>query len=141
MLCGLTWALTLLAMRRLERGDAPEGIGISAVVSGNLIAAAVSLPFAWPLPAAAPAAEWTTLVYLGIVQIGVAYVCLTRAMRRLPALEASLLLLLEPVLNPIWTWVIRAEEPGTAVVIGGAIIVAATAAKTVYDARAAAWQS
>ena len=50
-----------------------------------------------------------TVVYLGVFQIGLAYVCLGGAIRRLPALEVSLLLLLEPVLNPVWTWLIRGE--------------------------------
>ena len=54
---------------------------------------------------------------------------------RLPALEISLLLLLEPVLNPIWTWLIRGEDPGRWTIAGGAVIVTATAAKIVYDAR------
>jgi drug/metabolite transporter (DMT)-like permease len=133
-LCGLTWALTLLGLRRVERDGLNEGHGISVVVIGNLLASAASLPFAWPVPAA-PAGEWATVVYLGIVQIGVAYMCLTRAMQHLPALEASLLLLLEPVLNPLWTWAIRDEHPGPWVLTGGTIIIAATAAKALYDAR------
>ena len=57
------------------------------------------------------------------------------AVRRLPALETSLLLLLEPVLNPIWTWLIRREDPGAWTIAGGAVIVAATGIKLVYEAR------
>lgn len=134
VLCGLTWALTLMSLRRVERDNVQVGIGITAVVAGNALACLASLPFAWPFPAAPPV-EWATVVYLGVVQIGVAYVFLTSAMRHLPALDASLLLLLEPVLNPLWTWVIRDEHPGTWVLAGGAIILAATAGKAVYDAR------
>jgi drug/metabolite transporter (DMT)-like permease len=132
-LCGLSWALTLMGLRLVERDHAEEGLGMSVVVVGNVIAAAVSLPFAWPLPSA-PAAEWATVVYLGVVQIGLAYICLTRAMRHLPALEASLLLLLEPVLNPLWAWLIRGEYPGGWVLAGGAMIIAATGARAVVDA-------
>jgi drug/metabolite transporter (DMT)-like permease len=136
-LCGLAWALTLLSLRRVERDRADTGLGISVVVAGNLMASVVSLPLAWPFPSAAPASEWITIVYLGVVQIGVAYAFLTSAMRQLPALDASLLLLLEPVLNPIWAWIIRDEDPGRWVLAGGAIIVTATAAKALYDARTA----
>ena len=88
-----------------------------------------------PLPAA-PAAAWATVIYLGVFQIGLAYVALTTAMRHLPALDASLLLLLEPVLNPIWTWLVRGERPGVWTVVGGAVIVAAAAAKAFADAAA-----
>jgi drug/metabolite transporter (DMT)-like permease len=72
---------------------------------------------------------------LGVFQIALAYVCLSGAIRRLPALEISLLLLLEPVLNPVWTWVIRGETPGAWTVLGGAVIVGATAVRLLVDAR------
>ena len=132
VLCSISWALTLVGLRWGQRSG--EGVGTTAVVAGNLIAFAVGLPFLFPLPSAT-VAEWTTLVYLGVFQIGAAYVWLTSAIAHLPALEVSLLLLLEPVLNPIWTWLVRGENPGVWVWTGGAIIIAATAAKTIYDSR------
>jgi drug/metabolite transporter (DMT)-like permease len=135
VLCSVAWALTLLSLRWAERGGERPGLGLTAVVSGNLLAAIVSSPFALPLPRASTG-EWATIVYLGVFQIGLAYVFLTAAMRHLPALEVSLLLLLEPVLNPIWTWLVRGEQPGTWTIVGGAIIVGATAIKTIYDASA-----
>ncbi len=56
----------------------------------------------------------------------------------MPALEASLLLLLEPVLNPIWAWLVHGEQPGHWALVGGAIIMVATTARTAWDARHAA---
>ena len=129
LFCSVTWALTLLALRYHERQGGAERGGLSSVVIGNLFACVVALPFAWPFPAA-PAAAWATMVYLGTLQIGLAYICLTAAVRQVPAFEISLLLLVEPVLNPIWTWLIRGEEPGGAVIAGGAVILAATAARS-----------
>ena len=101
---GVAWALTLIALRHLNREDAIRpgtAPGITAVIAGNAIACLAALPWALPLPHATPG-EWLTMIYLGVVQIGLAYVCLTAAVRRLPALDVSLLLLLEPALNPIW---------------------------------------
>ena len=131
---GLVWALTLLSLRYLGRGEGSEGSTITAVVAGNLFACIGALPVALPLPAASTA-EWATLVYLGVFQIGLAYVFLSSAVQRLPALEVSLLLLLEPTLNPIWTWIVRGEDPGRWTISGGAVIITATALKAVYDAR------
>ncbi len=131
---GVAWALTLLTLRRIGRDDQAGTATVAAVIAGNAIACALALPFAWPLPAA-PGVEWATLVYLGVFQIGLAYVCLTKAIRGLPALEVSLLLLLEPVLNPLWTWAIRGEAPGGWTVTGGAVIIGATAIKSVIDAH------
>ncbi len=127
MLCSATWALTLIGLRWAERLDAR--IGISAVVVGNGLAFLIGAPFLLPLPAAS-AGEWATLIYLGVIQIAVAYIFLTRAIAQLPALDVSLLLLLEPVLNPLWTWLIRGENPGRWSLVGGGIILAATAART-----------
>ena len=129
---GVAWALTLISLRHLNRddrfrqGSAP---GITAVIAGNGIACLAAAPWALPLPHATPG-EWVTMVYLGVVQIGLAYVCLTVAVRRLPALEVSLLLLLEPALNPIWTWLVRGEEPGGWTIAGGTVILGATALRT-----------
>ena len=119
VVCSITWAFTLIALRYVERDHSRPGLGMSAVVFGNLFASIAAFPFAWPLPAASTG-EWATIVYLGVCQIGLAYVCLTAAIRHLPALEVSLLLLLEPVLNPVWTWMLRGEHPGTWTIVGAA---------------------
>ena len=133
---GLVWALTLLLLRKIGRDDADGNATMAGMVTGNALACLAAVPFALPLPSAG-AGEWATLVYLGVFQIGLAYICLTGAIRRLRALEISLLLLLEPVLNPVWTWLIRGENPGRWTIAGGAIIVCATAIKVVADNRAA----
>ena len=126
LISSFTWALTLVSLRLMERDPDQQGGGLSVVVLGNLLASVVALPslLTWPT---AGAGNWLAVLYLGVVQIGVAYVCLTAAVRHLPAIEVSLLLLLEPVLNPIWTWIVHGEQPGWAVVLGGATILAATA--------------
>jgi len=136
VLCSVAWAFTLVALRYIERDHSSSGVGLSAVTIGNAIACLVALPFAWPFPTAS-AGEWGTIVYLGVGQIGVAYLCLTAAIRHLPALEVSLLLLIEPVLNPVWTWLLRGEHPGSWTIAGGAIILTATAVRSLRaDTRA-----
>jgi drug/metabolite transporter, DME family len=133
--CSITWAFTLIALRYVERERLGAGVGVSAAVLGNFFASVAAMPFAWPLPTAS-AGEWATIVYLGVCQIAVAYVFLTSAIRHLSALEVSLLLLIEPVLNPVWTWILRGEHPGTWTIVGGGIIVAATALRAANEARA-----
>jgi drug/metabolite transporter (DMT)-like permease len=130
--CSLSWALTLLGLKWVERHQ--PGTGLSAVVAGNLIAFLGGLPFMTPWPSTS-VLDWATLAYLGVVQIALAYVLLTGAVGHLPALHVSLLLLIEPVLNPIWTWLARGENPGPWTLVGGAVIVAAAAAQAVSDSR------
>jgi DME family drug/metabolite transporter len=134
VVCSITWAFTLIALRHVERDHSRPGFGMSAVAVGNLLASVAALPLAWPFPAAS-IGEWATIMYLGVCQIGLAYVCLTAAIRHLSALEVSLLLLIEPVLNPLWTWILRGEHPGTWTIVGGGIILTATALRSLHDAR------
>jgi len=130
-MCGATWALTLMGLRWGARTH-PD-LAISAVVTGNLFACLAGAPALWPLPAP-PAVEWATLVYLGVFQIGVAYILLTSAMGELPALQVSLILLLEPALNPLWAWLVRGEAPGVWALFGGMVILAASGTKAFMDA-------
>ena len=62
----------------------------------------------------------------GIFQIGIAYALVTVGLRRVPALQASLLLLIETALNPVWTWALLGEVPTSYALAGGALIVAGT---------------
>lgn len=126
VMCSVTWAFTLIGLRWGERHGADTGI--SAIVVGNTMAFAVGGASLWPLPAAS-AGEWATMAYLGVFQIALAYIFLTSAVAHLPVLDISLLLLLEPVLNPIWTWLVRGEEPGVWTLLGGAVIVVASAGR------------
>jgi len=119
---GVGWAFTLAGLRWLGG----SGSGLAAVVAGNLLAFLTCLPRAWPIPAAS-GRDWLIVAYLGIFQIGLAYVFLTRGMKGVPALEASLLLLAEPALNPLWSWWWHGERPANLALAGGALILAATA--------------
>ena len=133
-LAGATWAGTLLFLRHLGKSSPDEAGGLGAVIVGNAMAALVAIPLAWP-PPSAPAAAWATMVYLGVFQLGLAYVFFTRAIRQVTALEASLLLLIEPVLNPVWTWLVHGESPGASTIVGGGVIVAATAVRAATSPR------
>jgi len=143
---GLTWALTVIGLRFLGRGTSPgtsgsqvkASEGAAAVVVGNFLTFVIALPMALPLQQTATpvtAGDWAVIAWLGMFQIGVAYVFMTRALRDIGALEASLLLLVEPVVNPVWAWVVHGETPGLWSLSGGAVILAATAAKTWIDGQ------
>jgi len=87
----------------------------------------------WP---AADTRGWALLAYLGVFQIGLAYLLLTRGVRHVPAFEGALLLLLEPVVNPFWSWFVHGEVPGGWACAGAAVILVATVGATVSAARA-----
>jgi DME family drug/metabolite transporter len=131
---GLTWALTVCGLRWMGAGDGRRGSAAVAVVAGNVIASLGALPFALPFGSHG-AGDWALVGYLGVFQIALAYVLVTRALMTIPALEASLILLIEPVLNPVWAWLFHGERPGAWALVGGAVILGATTVRMVLEAR------
>ncbi len=65
-------------------------------------------------------------LYLGVFQIAGAYMLVTSALRQVPAIEASLMLLVETAFNPVWAWLFLGEVPAALVLVGGGLIVGAT---------------
>lgn len=104
------------------------------MVIGNLIAFAVCLPMALPVVESS-AVDWLLVALLGVFQIGVAYWALATGITGVAALEASILLLVEPTLNPVWAYAFHGEMPGHWAVAGGLMILGATVLKSVWDSR------
>lgn len=130
---GLSWALTLMGLRWLAAGgDGAGNTALAGALAGNLLAALVAGVFAFPVENAA-VTDWLLIAWLGIFQIACSYLLIAAAMPRLPAFEVSLLLLFEPVLTPIWAWLLLDEPTSAMALAGGAAIVLATALR--------AWQS
>ena len=73
---------------------------------------------------------------MGCVQLGVGCLLATAASRSLSATELGLLALLEPILGPLWVWVLLGERPGSSALFGGAIVLAAVIGNGAY----AAWR-
>lgn len=134
---GLSWAATVLGLRglalrqhalaaaRSARPDQPAtrdpDFVSAATVLGNVLVFAACLP--WVASAPLPAGrELALLGWLGVFQVGLAYALFTRGVRGVRAFDATLLTLIEPVLNPVWTWLVHGETPGPFAVAGGALI-------------------
>jgi drug/metabolite transporter (DMT)-like permease len=130
---GITWALTLMGLRWLAaRPQGGADALLAGALAGNALAALSAAFFAFPV-AHASVMDGLFVAYLGVFQIACAYLLMSRAMPRLPAFEVSLLLLVEPVLAPVWAWLLLGEPTGPLAIAGGAAIMGATALR--------AWQS
>lgn len=105
-----------------------------SLVLGNALAAALSVP--WMLRAPPHrGAQWLVLLLLGTVQIGLAYLLYTAAVRRLRAVECLLAATLEPILNPLWVALWAHEQPSRATLLGGAVILTTVIAHSLLMSR------
>jgi drug/metabolite transporter (DMT)-like permease len=117
---GLSFGCTVMLLRK-ERDTSPA----SALLLGNLLTAAIGLPFCFGKMPTAP--EWAALAMLGIFQLGAAYILYSLAIRHVTALEAILITMLEPILNPVWVALKQGEVPGPWSLAGGALVLGAVA--------------
>lgn len=116
---GVGFAALILGLRWLGTDNT------GALGWGNLLAAAISLPLALRGPEPT-AMDLSMVLYLGVVQLGIPYLLFARGAAEVKATEASLLVLLEPVLNPVWTFLFAGEVPGRWAMIGGSLILIGT---------------
>ena len=130
---GVFFALTILFLRR----DSVTGAGdpLPSMTLGNLVGVGLALPFCFRdfgqlLPLGVGA-----LLYLGLVQMGLAYLLFGRGLKKVSAAEASLLSMLEPTFNPVWVFLGTGERPGPLAILGGAIVIAAVALRTALAPR------
>lgn len=116
---GIAFAGVALFMRAQKGTSTTESI-----ILGNVLTAVVCIPFAGSLPDAS--LDWIApLLVLGILQLGASYLLYSWALGHVTALEAVLITVLEPLLNPVWVGLALGEMPSTTAIIGGCLVVAA----------------
>jgi len=130
ILSGVTSAIMMVSFRAQKDGNPAES---------NLIAFLVTATFGLPFVLKE---TWTVnsiliLAFLGVVQIGFAFIFFTKGIKHIPALEANLIGTLEPVLNPIWVFLFYGESMGRFALVGGLVVLGGVILSAVGSAKAA----
>lgn len=108
----------------------------SSVFYGNLFAILAMLPFIVPDPSPWTSWDLTAVFILGVFQIGLAYFLFTYGVAHgVRSLDASIIGFIEPLLNPVWVFLVLGEKPSNWALLGGAIIISAVAGHTLFNAR------
>jgi len=115
ILSGIAFAGTALFLRK-QKDSSP----LESVFLGNILTLLIGLPFmSGPGPGAT---GWLGLGLLGIFQLGISYILYAEAIKHVTALEGILIPILEPVLNPVWVFLLLGEKPGKWAAFGGIIV-------------------
>ena len=132
---GVCFALFFLLLRHSKARDVNRA---SSAIYGNLIVVLICAPaFFGALQRGVTAVDFGRVAYLGIVQIGFAYLLFTLAMARgVRSLDAGIIGYIEPVLNPIWVFLFLGERPSGWAIIGGAIIIASVISHMIFEPKA-----
>lgn len=135
LLAGLGYAAMTLLMRKQKDSSVTESI-----ILGNLIAGAIGLPFMIAAPAL-PTSGWLPIMALGFVQLGLGYAIYSRAIKHVTALEAVIIPVIEPILNPLWVMLFIGEKPGGLALLGGLLVLLAVTWRAVHSIRQPARQA
>lgn len=130
VLSGVCFAGMTIALRKQKDTSASESI-----ILGNLLAFIVGLPWIIGAPNLS-VTGWVSLSLLGIVQLGVSYWLYARAIKHVTALEAVLIPVIEPILNPVWVLLATGEKPSGLALAGGLIVLTAVTLRAVASVRA-----
>ncbi len=130
---GLCFGLYFLMMRNAKAREVNRA---SSVIYGNLLVVLIAAPAGLAVLPRMTSHDVWSVVYLGVVQIGVAYTLFTAAMARgVRSLDAGIIGYVEPVLNPVWVFLVIGERPSKWALVGGAIIIAGVIGHMLIEAK------
>ncbi len=129
LLSGIFFAAMIMLIRKQK-----DGSSVESIILGNLLGVLISAPAMWSagLPSGG---SITALIVLGVVQLGIPYLLYVRASRHVTALEAALLPVIEPILNPVWVMLFIGERPSPLSLLGGVIVLGAVTWRAIDSVR------
>ncbi|MCK4924337.1 MAG: DMT family transporter [Spirochaetes bacterium] len=125
LLAGVAHAWLGLFLRKQKDASPYESI-----LLGNMLTAVIGLPFM--LGASLSILDWTGLALLGVFQLGFSYILYAYAIKRVRALDAMLIFMIEPILSPIWVFLVVGESPGRWAIVGGAVVIISVTIRSIH---------
>jgi DME family drug/metabolite transporter len=121
LISGLGYAAVMIFLRVLRDVSSRW-----LTVVNHLFGGLVLLPLVISVPLPSPS-QFAFLFVYGAVQMGIPYWLVARGLRSVSPQEAGTITLLEPILNPLWAYLVAGEMPSWFEFIGGGFIIGALA--------------
>ncbi|MDR0601598.1 MAG: DMT family transporter [Treponema sp.] len=132
---GISFGAHSVFLRMMKDGSARDSL-----LMAHALCAVFCIPLVFLYPPALSVSTVLPMLFMGVVQIGMASILFSYGIKRINALEAMLTAMLEPVCNPVWVFAVTGEKPSLRAVLGGIIIIAAVAASSIIGKRRTALQ-
>ena len=129
LIAGVCLALVTVMIRK-EKESAFE-----IVFYGNVLTAIICFTFIIEGLSNSTQLDWLIIFGLGIFQLGIPYILYTTALKYVSALDAILVGMLEPILNPIWVYIFIGEAMGEWAFIGGALVIIGTLGRVIIKQK------
>jgi drug/metabolite transporter (DMT)-like permease len=134
VMSAVTFSLYFVFMRMQKDGSPLESILLSHWLTAGIC---VIVSLFLPVPRITPESI-AAIAVLGIIQIGLSAILFSIAIKRVSAVSANLIAVIEPVFNPVWVFLALGEAPGANALVGGAIIMLAVTGASIISARRSA---
>jgi len=123
------FAASFMVFLRMTKDGNPR----DAMLMSHIICTVISIPFIFLYPPTLTFSSVAPILYMGIVQQALAAVLFSFGIKRISAIQAMLIASLEPILNPVWVFVVMGEKPSSAAFIGGGIIIFAVMTSSIIE--------
>ena len=129
ILSGFSMACMTISLRLQKDGSAMD-----TTFFGNILTFIVAIPFLifTPLP---DIKSIIIILIMGVFQLGIPYIFYVNSTKYLTALEAILITVMEPLLNPLWVYIFAGEKPGTYAIIGGIVVIVTVVLRGIYVSK------
>ena len=105
------------------------------VLIGNILTALICIPFMFAGFQETASTDWFIIFVLGIVQLGIPYILYTKALRQVKALDAILVSMIEPILNPFWVYIFVGEKMGEWALFGGILVLSGSIGRAIIKIK------
>jgi drug/metabolite transporter (DMT)-like permease len=130
LLSGVFFGAHSVILRMMKKGRPQDSMLLSHGLNF-----AFCIPFLFFYPPAVSASGLLAILFMGIFQVGCASLLFSAGIKRIPAVEAMLTAMIEPILNPLWVLFVTGERPSATALLGGAVIIAAVAGSSLVGKR------
>ena len=129
LVAGFGFAGTTLFLRKQKNGRP-----VDSVILGNILTFMICLPFILQ-DITFDVTPWVRVIYLGIFQLGIAYILYTKAIKHVSAIDAIIYPVIEPICNPLLAYVFLGELMTKDILIGGLLIILGIVFRGIIDLK------
>ena len=127
ILSGIGFAGLTLCMRKEKKANP-----VDCVLMGNILTFLVCIPF-YKNGATLDIKPWVSIIFLGVIQLGLSYIFFSIAIKYVKALDAIIYPVVEPLVNPILTFLFLGELMSNTAVFGGALVIIGVVGRGLYQ--------
>lgn len=128
ILSGFSLACMTISLRLQKDGSA-----IDTTFFGNILTFIIAIPFIFT--SILDMKSLIIIIIMGVFQLGIPYIFYTSSIKYLTALEAILITVMEPLLNPLWVYIFAGEKPGAYAILGGIVVITTVMLRGIYVSK------